>query len=86
MEQQRVTALDIEKALEADRVLKVVRKNSARELSQLVFDPDTWKGKTAELTIEKEQLSEQKLRGFAIKASNIRRSLQSKINLIENMK
>ena len=50
MMEPRVTIYDIQKDLESDKVLKTIRRSSARESSELVFDPDVWKGRKDELT------------------------------------
>ena len=41
-------------------------------LSELVFDPDSWKGKSDELTFENERLSDGRLREYAKLASDVR--------------
>ena len=58
MSHQRITAFDIEKDLETDKVLKAVRTGATRENGEFLFDPDLWKGKSDELTIDKSKLSE----------------------------
>ena len=40
---QRVTIFDVEKDMESDKYLKLVRKNAAREPGILVFDPESFK-------------------------------------------
>jgi len=65
--------------LDSDKVLKTVRRNSARVLSELVFDPDSWKGRSDKLTFENERLSEGRLREYAKLASEVRKRLQEKI-------
>ena len=58
MTHQRITVFDIEKDLEADRVLKAVRDGSTRTKGEFLFDPDSWKGKDDLLKIDKCKLSE----------------------------
>ena len=53
-------------------MIKTVRRNSARVLSELVFDPDSWKGRSDELMFENERLSEGRLREYAKLASEVR--------------
>ena len=52
MTHQRITVFDIEKDLEADRVLKAVRDGSTRTKGEFLFDPDSWKGRDDELKID----------------------------------
>ena len=59
MLRQRVTIFDIEKDLEADKVLKAVRAGSTRENGVFLFDPDLWKGKSDELKIGECKLPEE---------------------------
>ena len=59
MSRQRVTVFDIEKDLEADKVLKAVRAGSTRENGVFLFDPDLWKGKSDELKIAECKLPEE---------------------------
>ena len=46
----RVTVFDIEKDLDKDRVLKTVRAGAARGTNEMLFDPETWKGREKQLT------------------------------------
>ena len=75
---KRVTIFDIEKDLNADKVLKAVRAGSAREHGAVLFDPDEWKGKSEELKIQQHALPESKLREYAMLATKLRRQLQTK--------
>ena len=72
MKQSKVTIFDISKDFDSDKALKPVRSNSARVLSELVFDPDSWKGRSNELMFENERLSEGRLREYAKLASDVR--------------
>ena len=80
MSHQRITVFDIEKDLETDRVLKAVRTGSTRDDGEVLFDPDSWKGKGEELTIDKCKLPEDQLRAFAKVATEIRKKLQDKVD------
>lgn len=57
MSHSRLTVFDIEKDLEADKVLKAVRTGTTREHGEVLFDPDEWRGKSEELTFDKYKLS-----------------------------
>jgi len=57
MSHSRVTVFDIEKDLEKDKVLKTVRAGASRGTNQILFDPETWKGKENELTKQKQALT-----------------------------
>lgn len=39
---KRVTIYDVEDDLKQDKVLKMIRKDSTRELGELLFDPNTF--------------------------------------------
>ena len=67
---------DIEKDLDADRVLKQVRKGAVREQGAILFDPDAWKGRDEELKMDKCKLSEDELRTYAKVATEIRQKLK----------
>ena len=82
MSHQRITAFDIEKDLEADRVLKAVRAGATRDDGEVLFDPDSWKGKGDELTIDKCKLPEDELRTFAILATVVRQNFQTKVDAV----
>ena len=69
---------DIEKDLDADRVLKQVRKGAVREQGAILFDPDAWKGRDEELKMDKCKLSEDELRNYAKVATEIRQMLKVK--------
>ena len=72
MSHQRITVFDIEKDLEKDKVLKAVRAGSNRESGEVIFDPDEWKGRSDELTIEQSKLSEGELWKYALMATEVR--------------
>ena len=72
MSHSHITVFDIEKDLEADKTLKAVRLGATREKGELLFDPDEWKGKSEELTIDKCKLSIDELRVYAKIASELR--------------
>ena len=67
---------DIEKDLDADRVLKQVRKGAVREQGAILFDPDAWKGRDEELKMGKCKLTEDELRNYAKVATEIRQKLK----------
>ena len=78
MSHQRITVFDIDKDLGADKVLKAVRSGSTRENGEFLFDPDLWKGKGDELTIDQCTLPEEQLRRYAVIATEVRRKFQEK--------
>lgn len=83
MPHQRITAFDIEKDLDTDKVLKAVRKGSTRQNGDFLFDPDLWKGKTEELTIDNYKLSEDELRLYGKTATEIRQRFKDKADAID---
>ena len=80
MSHQRISAFDIEKDLDTDKVLKAVRTGSTRDNGEILFNPDFWKGKDDELTIDKCKLPEDELRTYAILATEIRQKFQDKVD------
>ena len=72
MSHQRITVFDIEKDLDTDKVLKAVRTGSIRDGGEILFDPDLWKGKDDELTIDGCKLPEAELRTYAKIATEVR--------------
>ena len=48
---QRVTIFDVEEDLQAEKNLKQIRKGSVRNLGTILFDPETFKDLTDQLTI-----------------------------------
>ena len=48
----KISVFDIEKDLEADKVLKIVRKGAVREQGSILFDPDSYKGRNEELKLD----------------------------------
>ena len=78
MPHQRITVFDIEKDLATDKVLKAVRSGAIREKGEILFDPDEWKGRGDELTIDKCKLTRDELMKYAATATEIRRKLQEK--------
>lgn len=72
MSHQRITVFDIEKDLDTDKVLKAVRTGSIRDGGEILFDPDLWKGKDDELTIDGSKLPEDELRTYAKIATEVR--------------
>ena len=73
MSHHRITVFDIEKDLASDKVLQRVRSGAIQQSGVLLFDPDEWKGRSDELKFEKCTLSEDKLRSYAIIATEIRK-------------
>ena len=49
---ERNKVFDIEKDLEADKVIKLVRKGAVREQGSILFDPDSYKGRNEELKLD----------------------------------
>ena len=83
MTHQRTTAFDIEKDLDTNKVLKAVRTGSTRENGVFLFDPDLWKGRTEELTIDNYKLSEDELRLYGKTATEIRQRFKDKVDAVD---
>ena len=49
--------------------MQYVRRNAVREPTQLLFDPDQWKGQKEDLKIENYRLTEEELKTYAIVAT-----------------
>ena len=69
---KRVTIFDVEDDLKQDRVLKQIRKDSTRELGELLFDPNTFNDCIEQLQISHYQLDEESLKDYAKLVSAIR--------------
>ena len=69
---RRITVFDIEKDLASDNSLKAVQRMSTRKLGEVLFDPDEWKGKGDDLTIEYHKLSSGQLLNYAKLATKVR--------------
>ena len=54
---QRMTIFDVETDIRTDKSLKQVRKDSVREASLLLFDPETFKSIEDQLTIKNHRIS-----------------------------
>jgi len=78
MSHSRVTVFDIEKDLEKDRVLKTVRAGAARGTNEMLFDPETWKGKENELTKEQAALAPDQLYHYAKLATEARKDFSER--------
>ena len=39
---KRVSTFDVEEDLKQDKVLKRIRKDTTRDIGELLFDPNTW--------------------------------------------
>ena len=39
---KRVSKYDVEEDLKQDKVLKSIRKDTTRDIGELLFDPNTW--------------------------------------------
>ena len=78
MTHEQIKAFDIEKDLEQDRVLKIVRKGITRENGEVLFDPDLFKGKGNELKINENKLSHDQLYAYAKMATEIRRKFKDR--------
>ena len=72
MSHSRISVFDIEKDLDANKTLKAVRAQSTREGGEILFDPDSWKGRSEELKMETSKLEEDELREYAVKETQIR--------------
>ena len=55
---QRVTIFDVEQDLQTDRNLKQIRKDSARDIGTLLFDPEAFKDCEYELTFANHKLDQ----------------------------
>ena len=56
---QRMTIFDVETDIRTDKSLKQVRKDSVREASLLLFDPETFKSIEDQLTINNHCISKE---------------------------
>ena len=56
---QRMTIFDVETDIRTDKSLKQVRKDSVREASLLLFDPETFKSIEDQLTINNHRISKE---------------------------
>jgi len=79
MSHDKILIWDIEKDLADDKVRKVVRARSTIDVGEVLFDPDSWKGKDGELKIDKHKLDEDQLRKYAIMATKVRQKFKAKI-------
>ena len=77
MAEQRVTVWDICNDLDADKVLRAVRKQSTRDLGEFLFDPDSWKGRNEELKIDICRLSNDQLKAYGVLATQIRSNFRA---------
>ena len=75
---KRVTVFNVEDDLQADKALQQVRKGAVRELGQMLFDPDEFKGTEDQLTMADHRLSSDQLLEYAKMATAIRRDLISR--------
>ena len=82
MSHGKITVFDIEKDLEADKVLKRVRLGATREQGSFLFDPDLWKGREDELKLEQCKLSEDELRNYARIATSVRKKLKERAEAV----
>ena len=78
MSHSRVTVFDIEKDLDKDRVLKTVRAGAARGTNEMLFDPETWKGRENELTKEQAALTPDQLYHYAKVATEARKDFSER--------
>jgi len=78
MSHSRVTVFDIEKDLEKDKVLKTVRAGASRGTNEMLFDPETWKGKDHELTKQQQALTPDKLYHYAKVATEARKDFSGR--------
>ena len=56
-----MTIFDVETDILTDKSLKQVRKDSVREVSLLLFDPETFKSIQDQLTVETHRISKEQL-------------------------
>ena len=52
MSHGKISVFDIKKDIEADKVLKQVRKGAVRNQGGILFDPDSWRGRNGELKLD----------------------------------
>ena len=77
---KRVTIFDVEDDLKQDKVLKQIRKDSTRELGELLFDPNTFNGQTEQLLMSHYQLDEESLKDYAKLVSAIRLEINQRVS------
>ena len=75
-----MTVFDVESDLKSDRVLKRVRQDATRELSDLLFDPEDYRDRPEELSFKRHSLNSEQLLEFAKKASQIRRTISREVH------
>ena len=56
-----------------DKTLQAIRKGTTKDLGEIMFDPDSYKGEDDQLTIQDNQLSDDQLLDYARRATSLRR-------------
>ena len=65
--------------MEQDKYLKQIRKDVARQPGTLLFDPETFRDMSDELTLVRHALSQAQLLEYAKVASKVRRALSAEV-------
>ena len=73
MSHSRVSVFDITADLEKDKVLKRIREGAARGSNEVVFDPESWKGREAALKMDQQRLADDDLYEFGKLATETRK-------------
>ena len=74
--EQRVSVYDVEQDLQADKSLQQIRKGAVRDLGVVIFDPETFRDQTDQLTFDNYRLSEEQLLEYAKTATRIRSQIK----------
>ena len=67
MESNRIQLHDVDSDILWDKNLKKIRSGTTRDLGEMLFDPDEYKGQTNTLTFERYALNETELYEYAKK-------------------
>ena len=74
----RLRIYDVEEDLKADKSLKQVRKQAAREPGQMLFDPEDFREQADQLRVDDYKLGEDQLFAYAKLATTIRKRIRSR--------
>ena len=81
--EQRLAVYDVEQDLQADKSLQQIRKGAVRDLGVVIFDPDTFRDQTDQLTFDNYRLSEDQLLEYAKTATCIRSQIKRRASTRE---
>ena len=78
MKNNRYQLFDVANDLQWDKNLQKIRNGITRDLGEMLFDPDNYKGKGDVLTFKRQRLDEQSLLKYARKATSLRAVFKQK--------